>query len=82
MARRDEKDPVKSIRNRSVFTRSEMGGTPAEDAQCDNPWDRMLQHDDRWNRHGTRRLPKVDLLTVLVLLGVGALIISAVLLMR
>ena len=82
MARRDEKDPVKSIRNRSVFTRSEMGGTPAEDAQFDNPWDRMLQHDDRWKRQGPRRMMKADVLTVLVLVGVGMLVIGAVMLMK
>ena len=75
------KNPMKNLRGRIEFTHNESYDRQ-DDASLANPWDRMLQHDKRWNHHGTRRLLKVDFLTVLVLLGVGALIIGAVLLMR
>lgn len=75
------KNPMKNLRGRLAFTHNESydqqdDGSPA------NPWDRMLQHDERWTRQGPRRMMKADVLTVLVLVGSGVLLIGAVMLMK
>ena len=75
------KNPMKNLRGRIEFTHNESYDQP-DDASPANPWDRMLQHDERWTRQGPRRMMKADVLTVLVLLGVAALVIGAVHLLK
>ena len=75
------KQPMKNLRGRMEFTHNESYNQP-DDASPDNPWDRMLQHDERWTRQGPRRMMKADVLTVLVLVGAGVLLIGAVMLMK
>lgn len=75
------KNPMKNLRGRIEFTHNESHNSP-DAASPANPWDRMLQHDDRWKRQAHRRILKADFLTVMVLIGVGVLIIGAVLMMK
>ena len=75
------KHPMKNLRGRMEFTHNETYDSP-DAASSANPWDRMLQHDDRWQARGHQRILKADVLTVLVLIGVGVLVIGAVLLLK
>lgn len=74
------KNPMKNLRGRMAFTRNESYDQP-DGASPANPWDRMLQQDEGWQRRPARRL-SMDFATVLVLLAVGALVIGAVLLLK
>ena len=74
------KNPMKNLRGRMAFTHNESYDQ-TDDASPANPWDRMLQQDERWQRRPARRL-SMDFATVLVLLAVGALVIGAVLLLK
>ena len=75
------KNPMKNLRGRMEFTHNESYNQ-ADDASPANPWDRMLQHDERWTRQIPLRMLKADVLTVLVLVGAGVLLIGAVMLMK
>ena len=75
------KNPMKNLRGRMKFTHNESYNQP-DDASPANPWDRMLQQDDRWRPKGPLRMMKADFLTVVVLFGVAALVIGAVLLLK
>lgn len=74
------KNPMKNLRGRMAFTHNESYDQ-TDAASPANPWDRMLQQDERWQRRPARRL-SMDFATVLVLLGVAALVIGAVLLLK
>lgn len=76
----NDKNPTEQLRTRIPATHSERNAASSSSETAGNPWDALQSRANHWDprprRHGT-----MDWIYVLVLLGMGAAVIAALLLL-
>lgn len=78
----NDKNPTEQLRNHMPATHSERNAAPEDSEAHSNPWDTLQDRHDH-DRHWSPRAYKcgtLDFTYVLVLLGIGAAVIAALLL--
>jgi len=77
----NDKNPTEQLRNRMPATHSERSAAPTDSEARSNPWDALQdRHDRYWSPRAYKR-GTLDFTYVLVLLGIGAVVIAALLLL-